>query len=379
MAITITQAPESYASLHDDLWHVVTSNNTSQSNFKYVVDVYVASSLVARLKLFPDPTEDCGAVNVANIIRNYWASYFRPPTTQTAFAYEGNDIYVDYELKFGEEYGGVTYLNLSTATYKAYNFAQPIFRDWSTSYLATFANKWLTNRDKSGLTVGLTERLFVPYLIGSPPASIALKVSADGAAQVTGAGVSCDTLAVLDLSPVGINTYLSQSLITSTTKQYTVQIGSGDILTIRPSCSKFTPIVVHFLGGLGGYETMRFALVNRRTSTAERRAFERPGWNLGSDVMNRYDTYKVMAAGKQTFAVDESVEFTLNSDMISATDYSWLRELVMSPEIYLEQNGYFYPVTVKDTNWVEKIRNSDKTFNFSLTLTYGRSLNSQYR
>jgi hypothetical protein len=162
MAITITQAPESFASLHDDLWHVVTSDNTSQSNFKYVVDVYVASSIVARLKLFPDPTEDCGAVNVANIVRNYWSSYFRPPTTQTAFAYEGNDIYVDYELKFGEEYGGVTYLNLTTATYKAYNYAQPIFRDWSASYLATFANKWLTNRDKTGLTVGLTERLFVP-------------------------------------------------------------------------------------------------------------------------------------------------------------------------------------------------------------------------
>lgn len=379
MAITITQAPESYASLHDDLWHVVTSNNTSQSNFKYVVDVYVASSLVARLKVFPDPTEDCGAVNVANIVRNYWASYFKPVAPQTAFAYEGNDIYVDYELKFGEEYGGVTYLNLTTATYKAYNYAQPMFRDWSTSYLGTFVNKWLTNRDKSNLTVGLTERLFVPYLVGSPPANVALKVSVDGAAAVTGANVSCDQLAVLDLSPVGINTYLSSSLITASTKVYTVQIGSGDILTIRPTCSKFTPEVVHFLGGLGGYETMRFNLVNRRTSTAERRSYLRPNWELGADVINRYDANKVMAAGKQTYAVEESVDFALTSDYLTQTDYTWLRELIMSPEIYLEKSGYFYPVSVKTSDWQEKIRNADKMFNLNLTLTYGRGVNSQYR
>jgi len=38
MAITIQQAPEALASMHDDLWHVVTSNNTGQEGFKYVFD-----------------------------------------------------------------------------------------------------------------------------------------------------------------------------------------------------------------------------------------------------------------------------------------------------------------------------------------------------
>jgi hypothetical protein len=379
MAITITQSPESFASLHSDLWHVVTSNNTTQSNFKFVFDIYIASSLVARLKVFPDPTEDCGIVNVSNIVRNYWASYFKPPTTQTAFSYEGNDIYVDYEIKFGEEYNGTTYLNLTTGTYKAYNFAQPQFRDWSTSYLATFVNKWLTGRDRTNLKVGLTDRLFVPYLVGTPPQTIALKLSVDGAAQITGGGVACDSIIMLDLSPVALNTYFGTNPITASTKRYTVQIGSGDILTITLDCSKYTPEVLHFLNSLGGYDSMRFSLVNKREVTAERRSYTRTNWEVGSDVINRYNTFKVLYPGQETFSVEQTIVHRLTSDWLTQTDHAWLKDLIMSPEVYLEKSGYFYPVSIGTNNWSERIRNVDKTFNLTLDVNFGDKLNSQYR
>lgn len=379
MAITITQSPESFASLHSDLWHVVTSDNTAQSNFKFVFDIYIASSLVARLKVFPDPTEDCGIVNVSNIVRNYWASYFKPPTTQTAFSYEGNDIYVDYEIKFGEEYNGTTYLNLTTGTYKAYNFSQPQFRDWSTSYLGTFVNKWLTGRDRTNLKVGLTDRLFVPYLVGTPPQTIALKLSVDGAAQITGGGVACDSITMLDLSPVALNTYFGTNPITASAKRYTVQIGSGDILTITLDCSKYTPEVLHFLNSLGGYDSMRFSLVNKREVSAERRSYTRTNWEVGSDVMNRYNTFKVLYPGQETFSVEQTIVHRLTTDFLTQTDHAWLKDLIMSPEVYLEKSGYFYPVTIGTNNWSERIRNVDKTFNLTLDVNFGDKLNSQYR
>ena len=55
MAITINSSPNNYSSLHAPLWFVVGSNNTNQTNFKYVCDVYVGGNLVARLKSFPQP------------------------------------------------------------------------------------------------------------------------------------------------------------------------------------------------------------------------------------------------------------------------------------------------------------------------------------
>jgi hypothetical protein len=32
-------------------------------------------------------------------------------------------------------------------------------------------------------------------------------------------------------------------------------------------------------------------------------------------------------------------------------EYEWLAELISSPKIYLEIEGYYYPVTIKNTNY----------------------------
>ncbi len=98
MAITVNSTPESYASAHDDLWFVATSTNVAQSNFKFVFDVYINSVQVARVKQYPDPTSSKGYFNAGNIVRNYLSSYFKPNSTQTLFSYDGDDIYVNYEI-----------------------------------------------------------------------------------------------------------------------------------------------------------------------------------------------------------------------------------------------------------------------------------------
>ena len=125
MAITINSSPDNYSSLHAPLYYVVTSTNTAQTNFKYVCDIYVNGNLITRLKSFPQPTSSKGIFNIASVVRNYWASYFKPDiVSPSAFSYTGSDIYVDFVIKFGEEYGGVTYLDLTTSTKRAYNYVQ---------------------------------------------------------------------------------------------------------------------------------------------------------------------------------------------------------------------------------------------------------------
>ena len=96
MAITINSTPEAYPSAHDNLYFVVTSNNVMQVGFKFVFDVLINSTIVSRIKLFPDPNNTKGIFNAGGIIRNYLAGYFKPNATQTAFAYTGNDLFVNY-------------------------------------------------------------------------------------------------------------------------------------------------------------------------------------------------------------------------------------------------------------------------------------------
>ncbi len=380
MAITVLQTPETYPSLHDDLWYVVSSNNSAQLNFKYVFDVYISTTLVARIKLFPDPVEDSAAFNASNIVRNFWLSYFKPSTTRQAFNYDGNDIFVSYTIKYGEEYNGTLYTNLTTATYKAYNYYNPIFRAWNANYYGGYDSKWITNRDRNNLTVGYTEKLYVSWLnINFPDVAIGLKVSVDGGTLQIGNTVLVDEFTMFDVGPEAINNYFSANLIPSTFTKYTVRVNDLDTLTIYNSCSKYNVESLHFLNQLGGYDTFTFRLVNKQESLGERKNYDRPGWEFTSDTMNRYDAYKRIYAGMRTYSVQQSVTLKLTSDFLTQTDHEWLKELIMSPEVYLEKAGFYYPVTISTNNWEQKIRNVDKTFNLTLDVNFSKKINSQYR
>ncbi len=171
MAIVINSSPDIYSSLHAPLWYVVGSNNNLQTNFKYVCDVYVGGNLVTRLKSYPQPVSTKGIFNVSPIIRNYWASYFKPNITiPSTFSYTGSDVYVDFEIKFGEEYDGTTYTNLVTSTKRAYNYVQDyLYTPTSPMYLTPleyetqYQGNFISNRDFSNIYFN-KERLQTGYL-----------------------------------------------------------------------------------------------------------------------------------------------------------------------------------------------------------------------
>ena len=325
MAITLESAPEALASIHDDLWHVASSTNSGVSGFKYVFDVYIASTLVARVKLVPEPGSSYGVFNAGNIVRAYMASYFKPvalTSTQTVFNYDGDDIYVSYELKVGEDYGGTTYTNLATATYTAYNFVNPFYRDWSTGYLTNYNNKFLTTRDKTNLQVRTDERLYIGYFLQSPPAGITVSVSVDGGAPVTGASNTSSKFTLLDISPAAVNAYLGGNYVTASTVKYTVSVSSGDSVTVYLACAPYERKTLHFLNHLGGYDTMTFRAVNRESYNVEREIYRQRDWSLVSNAMQRADTYNVMAGSVTNYMSKRSIKMALKSEWLNETDYT---------------------------------------------------------
>lgn len=405
MAITINSEPSAYASLHEPLWFVVSSTNTAQTNFKYVCDVYVAGNLIARLKSFPQPSSTKGIFNVSSIIRNYWESYFKPNTTPTAFAYTGSDIYVNFLCKFGEEYNGTTYTNLEETDNFAYNYigdyldSRMDFNKFtyldSSVYNSYYKGYYLTNRDRSEVTFDLnrfsTARHYVGYLAESANTNHVHYLSVDvinpsGTSTYTGANVTFKDFALLDLSPVAINTYLGTSAITTNTKAYNVSIFSDTVdrdgYYVKLVCQpRYDSISLHFLNFVGGYDTMLFSLVNRQSRTVERKSFERLEWEYeaAGTNMDRVDQYNRFYGGTIPFATRQQVTLKLTSDLINYKDYNWLKELIASPEVYLESDGKYIPVTITSSNWTEKKKYADKTFNLELDIQLANKINSQFR
>lgn len=402
MAITINSTPANYSSMHSALYFVVTSTNRAVPNFKYVCDVYINTNLVARLKSFPQPSTEKGIFNVAPIIRNYWNSYFKPNiSTNNAISYTGNDIYVEYELKFGEDYGGTTYTNLEEQSAFAYNYIQDyLYNPTSDAFLSparydtAYSGYYLTNRDKTQVTFPKslinTGRLYTSFLSDAEntPKSLSLditRVNGTTSTNYTGGTQSWEDFALLDISPRGINTYLGSSVISDATTYYDVKAKIAgvqtDVIRVTLNCTQYDIIPLHFLNAVGGYETFNFTLVNKQTRNVERNSFERLQYEYeaATTAMDMVDAYGRLYGGSIPFSTKQKITYKLISDWVNFTDYNWLKELIASPEVYLERNNQFVPINIQTTTWTEKKRFADKTFNLELDIDLAYQINSQYR
>jgi hypothetical protein len=56
-----------------------------------------------------------------------------------------------------------------------------------------------------------------------------------------------------------------------------------------------------------------------------------------------------------------------------------VKELIASPEVYLERGNNFLPVQIGTNTWSEKKRYADKTYNLELDINIGNDINSQFR
>jgi hypothetical protein len=70
---------------------------------------------------------------------------------------------------------------------------------------------------------------------------------------------------------------------------------------------------------------------------------------------------------------------TLNTDLLTDAEHVWLSELVFSPEVYIQEDGYFVPVSIVANNYDEKKYIVDGQTNLEITVEYGKKFNTQFR
>ncbi len=393
MAITVDNTPGMYQSFHEDLWFVVSSNNTAQSNFKYIFDVIIGGTLVARIKSYPQPNTNKGIFNAASIVRNYWSSYFQPATSQTAFNHVGSGNMITYIIQYGEEYGGTTYTNLGEDEKTAFNYYPNITEGKGafdgTWYDTNYTEAVLSKRDLTQLQTNQSgNRLFVTIQNATQGVVYDWKLTvtrSNGNNATAGTFVDVSGIGVIDVSPPAINNYLGGEFISSATESYRVDLDEdigGTIASVNVSkiCQpRHTHIPLHFLNSLGGYDTMIFTLVNRESRNIERKSFEQSEWQYRSSDMYRWNQYNVFNGGAVQFNTQHTITYKLTSDWLSLTDYTWLIDLIASPEVYMENNGTFIPIKITTSQWTQKKQYVDKVYNLELDIEFGSKEFSQYR
>ena len=254
--------------------------------------------------------------------------------------------------------------------------------------IENYTDDWLSDRDNSDITIEYGDQFFITFLkiTGGSYKLWVQPVNENGTfgTAVSGGITMTGEFNLFNFQAAAINTFFGSTIITENTYGYNVYITLGAattrVLRFRQVCNpKYRQYNLHFLNRLGGYDTMAFRLVNRRRSEFQRTSYRRNPYQLSNGAMTNIDTYNKYNETTYNFAIQHSDYYNLTSDWLQDQDYAWLAQLVASSIVYMEVQGAFFPITIRNTNYQYKYQIADGIFNFDLEIEVGKYLNSQYR
>jgi hypothetical protein len=363
MAISSLINPSGTPSVQDNLWSIAASTNSGQTDFKYVFDVFKGSTQLVRAKVYPDPTTGRGYFDAGPVVRNEVTySWFAPDGT-TNMTTDSGIMETQYTIRVGEDYSGVTTLNLSSGSVTAYNWRPPLFKRRKTTIKT---KDYITDRFLSAYH-NLGENLFIGVnlnqtaLAGEVP--IRIKTYNYSNTLVTNYP---DTKYVdnkylqLDIGADAINYDYTLNITSDTIKYYTFEIAVDKVgsvytyklFTVNMTCNGlYTPIPLHFMNNWGMFETARFDLVSRLSMELERKSFQKRDYVFGNSSVDYYTANNVYYESKVNYNLKENWTYKLTMTPPTDEDYQWLAQLIDSPQIYACIDSNYYPVTIKETNY----------------------------
>lgn len=388
MAITIKSAgynnydanATDYVSAHEDIWHIVESDNAETPGFKYLFDIYKNGVLLTRVANSPyiyqsESVVRYGLLNVGNIIRS--SITVDVPQIDIGLPYSfGINItdkstdywFTDYDVRYGEICGTTTSENLASGSYRAYNtyYRHPIHKS------GTRINDqkiFLTNRPQ-------TSTIYKNQPIVLTINGRCLPVSTNYDLLVNNALL--ESHQAFD----GISFFSLNYIDTDATFQITTDDDSSEIIYFKLKCSKYTPYTLIFLNSYGGWDS--FTFINGIITTEnEKKRYEKNKWVFNNYSMFDYTTQnetKIKYEGKKTYGVKFKTKMKLTSDILNTDEYKWLFELIVSPIVYLAdtETGTLYPVQITDSNYEMKnsLQNKTETLDINIDV-YDQ--NTQYR
>jgi hypothetical protein len=387
MAYTIQATPAAYSSVHDDLVYTVAdtvkvADPVTYPNFKFIGDVYVGATLVARIIKVPDPVTGIGIFNIGPVLRSYLNTVFDPSPNILLSSELGSGAFnVVVTMKFGEQYSDSSFLNLTTDS------ARTFFNNYNgrlvgiTSSLVPFTNKVASNKPLIGQTLLSSTYQLLSYFPTSTSA-VPIVVTPTGGGSTLSTSVTPSAalnMLLINISPVALNAVAAGTITAATTK-YTVLIG-GITYTFNIICETvYQPRTVHFLNQYGGFDTKIFPKVSRTTYTVTKADFGKLPYTVdGSGTVSWKSANGVYNESRSTYYSQFTEALALNSDLLTDQEYAWLSDLIFSPMIYIEDGGYLFPCVITDTTY-EKVKavNDDLTA-LTVNIEYGTQLNAQFR
>lgn len=393
MAIEVKTFPGPFHSVHDDLLFVVheatkTADPVTYPDYRYLADVYAESEFVGRLKAYPHPTTGMGVFDLSGILRNYITPALNPNlSTFEVQELNQGDWNVSGSVFFGEEYDFVQYhATIPVVGNKFYgHYNGRLIGD--TTNLTSVANSYASNRPRRFSIYRETANCFIPFhkvVDIADPVDVTITmydVNNNSLGSTSFSLASTNGFGSLRIFNVGIDGINTTALtVTDSVAYYTID-ADGEVITVDLVCEpKYTSYTVHFLNKYGGFESKDFTKVSRKLLEIEKKDFGKLPYTVNaSGVVAYYNSNNVYNETRSVYSSQYKEKMTLNTDVLTDAEYTWLGDLILSPMAFIEIEGYFIPTVIVSNNYEFKKTINDKVTNLTMEIEFGERFNTQYR
>ena len=397
MAVTFHTQPQLFTTGSNPVVWSFSSDQTFQTNFSYIVEVYINSILHSTHQVFPQ-NGIYAKFNASEIVRGLLSS---PLITDGTLITLYSSAFDSVNIKVYEQYGATPaiFANATSQTKYVFNAAlrHQDFVNWdyldydvSTSNMMGSGMKYLTSWPRTyKYLCGLTEKVFLGFISSDSGLSVDIRLYDSANALIAaslGNIITFQRLTVLDASP---QTLIDNTTLTSgdfsTCVYYTVRSnGTGGFgspgrsevfkIYIDTECQRYPSRRLHWLNKFGVWDSFTFDLVSTDSTKVEGNRYEKEK-GIWEDENYVYPLYQGEGT---TFSKRAEDTLTLNSDWLKQDVQQWLvRELYESPKVYLESSGSFEPVNVTNASYKLKVSRRDGLIQELVEIQRTYSFNSQ--
>lgn len=368
MSVTIIK-PETTTPAYNDINFLVSESSSAiyeKDNFKYIGEVVVDSTTIAKLKVpIYYGTPNRGVFNIGRILESYVTHDFNYSDTLPSGC---TNCTKDYNFKVGYEYstsatGTVTeYLNQASASGSIWNAALNPY-DFVSFDIDTYTDssrKFLTSiRSQS---IHRTQKAWL-YALRGVATNLRIVYSDATTSTYTLPNVRMVRIPVNLATPSGA-TYFDCYL----RDVDGVQISETYRFYIKDECSKYETYDLFWLNRLGGFDSFRFNRVSKTSHEITRQTYRQNPYTLNTNA-NTYK-YTTDSFSNTQFYGESKEKLTLFSNWITDTESVWLRELIESPVVYIWDGSILRSCNVTNNTYEEKKWINDKMFNLQLDLEF---------
>jgi len=380
MAITVKHQPTgtTYLPAYNDNIFISTEGDSSKYNgynYKFNTRVKDSSNVVINMLKVPIHygSTNKGVFNISKVIQGYVSHDWN--YTDSAASGCPNSIF-EYNIDFGYEYAtGATDVpilstgDVSLTGKKIWNAAlspEDFINYDEDDYLmgAGSSAKFLTNRTSKKIYNDQKDWLYA--LNNGDLDHLYVDFSGGGSTTITSPTSDIVRFPIGANIPGGIPTGVTSYTIEPRDSS-SGSVGSSFTINLDDRCSKYETVDLFFLNRLGGVESFRFNMIRRDNFSINRKSYRANPYTLDNSAITY--TYDNQSHNKTDFYTDSVQRTTLNSNLISEVEAVWLRELIMSPRVWM-YDGSLKAINIATSEYEQRYHVNDKVFNLTLEVEH---------